>query len=767
MAFNLNSYEFNCYHHKHEEAARQLIELLRDLDSDLGKLTEKFTANVPTLAINDQLTEHFLSRIISATTYLFLQKDFHLNEAGVQQMIYLQRWIEILFAASPFRNADHVIQGLNQGDDPNNPVINQANLAKFAMFYLPDSNVPLNFDELWRVNPILTTQLCFALLSPRFLATTSAHDKRELLLRWLPEKLYELDSLEKIPVSILHDVYMHCSYADYPERHKIKRPLNFLMRRQLEKAGIKDVEKLPTSVPEGEKPKLLVLLEWFSGGHSIYRTHSRCIEEAKKEFHVIGMGLSNRVGEECQHVFDEYISIDENMGLFDQVKFVRDTAERLGVHVFYMPSIGMFLNSIFMTNLRIAPVQIVALGHPATTNSDYVDYTVVEDIYVGEGTPDCFSEELIRLPKDIFYRPSMFAQNLDLNTKREYDPDVVKIVMAATIMKFNPIMLDTLKEIIKRSKKKIHIHFLIGQAIGLTHMHVKNVITRSLGAENVTVHEHKNYGDYMKAMASCDMFLNPFPFGNTNGIVDTITAGLCGVCKTGPEVFEHIDEGLFRYLGFPEWTIAKTPEEYIEAALRLIENPKDRLNISTDFSGADKVTKFFQGDASCMGKMMRERLDKVLAEGVVNHRAVANVDYSEELEQAEIKAFARFNIQRPMLGKAGKGTPVALQAQAAEAPTKADAPKAEKAPKAKAHAKKAPAKKEKKETAVKSHIKAVSVRKAEPAAEPAQAPAEKAPVKKAPAKKADSKATPKAEPKASKEAKAPVKAKSTKTKAAK
>ena len=34
-----------------------------------------------------------------------------------------------------------------------------------------------------------------------------------------------------------------------------------------------------------------------------------------------------------------------------------------------------------------------------------------------------------------------------------------------------------------------------------------------------------------------DMFLSPFPFGNTNGIVDAFTAGLPGVCKTGREVF--------------------------------------------------------------------------------------------------------------------------------------------------------------------------------------------------------------------------------------
>ncbi|MFC6276270.1 peptide transporter [Psittacicella hinzii] len=610
MAFDLNKYEYSCYHHQYEEAARQFIQLLRDLDGNLGKLDESFKANVPIIALGDRLTEHFLSRIISATTYLFLQKDFHINEeGGFPQIMYLQRWIEMIFAASPFRNADHIIQALNKSEDPDKPVINNQDLVKLALFYIPDSNVPMNFDELWKVNPRLTTQLAFALLSPRFLGTQAAHEKRELLLRWLPEKLEQLDSLDFVPINIIHDVYMHCSYADYEKRHDIKRPLNRLIRKQLEREGIKDVTNMPTTIKKGEKPVLLVLLEWFSGGHSIWRTHSRCIDEARKEFHVIGMGLEGRVGKETLGVFDEYIPIKDNIPLFDQVRFVREEAERIKPHMLYMPAIGMFLNTIFMTNLRLAPVQAVALGHPATTNSPYIDYVVVEDIYVGEDTPKCFSEELIRLPKDVFYRPSMFAQDLDLNTQRDFDPEVVNIVMAATIMKFNPTLLNTLRQIIEKSKKKIHFHFLIGQAIGLTHIHVQNIIHRALGKENCTVYEHQNYKDYMRVMSKCDMFLNPFPFGNTNGIVDTITAGLAGVCKTGPEVYEHIDDGLFHYLGFPEWTIAKTTDEYVAAALRMIENPRERLNIAAECSGPDKVNKLFQGDASCMGKLMRERLD--------------------------------------------------------------------------------------------------------------------------------------------------------------
>ena len=49
--------------------------------------------------------------------------------------------------------------------------------------------------------------------------------------------------------------------------------------------------------------------------------------------------------------------------------------------------------------------------------------------------------------------------------------------------------------------------------------------------------------------------------------------------QNGDEVHEHIDEGLFKRLGLPEWLIADTRETYIECALRLAENHQERLEL--------------------------------------------------------------------------------------------------------------------------------------------------------------------------------------------
>jgi hypothetical protein len=97
-----------------------------------------------------------------------------------------------------------------------------------------------------------------------------------------------------------------------------------------------------------------------------------------------------------------------------------------------------------------------------------------------------------------------------------------------------------------------------GGAIGTVFFASATVVRTTLWllGTAAVVYKHQNYSNYMKVIAGCDMFLNPFPFGNTNGIVDTVWAGLVGVCKTRREVHEHIDEGMFRRLGFPDWMVA-------------------------------------------------------------------------------------------------------------------------------------------------------------------------------------------------------------------
>jgi hypothetical protein len=609
MVFKLEDFEYAAYSRQHEEAARMLVNLLSILDSSYGVPGMQFQAQPLAGISEDQREAHVGIRLASAISCLFSDKEFHFAPQSLSSLFTLQRWFATIFGSTLFLNADHVVRALNLAGKGNlsHLEVTAQDLPKFALLYLPESEIILEVDALWDANKYLAASLGMALLSPRFLGSPQAHDKREVLLPWLTEKLPEIETLETLPFGIMHDVYMHCSYADRPDKHEIKGAINQLIERWLETYKLQPLDTPVISPKKGQKPTMLVVMEWFNAGHSIYRTHSRTLEAAKELFHIIGMGLANATDAVGHAVFDEWIEIKQG-SLQEQISQIRNVAQEREAQVFYMPSVGMFPLTMMLANIRLAPVMAMALGHPATSHSASMDYVVVEEDYVGD--PECFSEELLVLPNDgMPYRPSGLAsQNPEPPIIRE-KPEVVDIVVAASAMKINPEFLNACKEIALRSKVPVRFHFAVAFAQGMVYEQVKRVVRNVLG-DYAIVYAHRGYKEYMEIVRKCDMYINPFPFGNTNGIIDTVTAGLIGVCKTGREVNEHIDQGLFERFGMPNWLVATTTEDYIKAVVKLAENHELRNELRSKHAGPDKVQRIFEGRPEIMGQMLMDRLKK-------------------------------------------------------------------------------------------------------------------------------------------------------------
>lgn len=609
--FSLEKFEYLCYARQHEPATRELMQLLVLIDRNYGSLAGDYSRSVSTSVPPALAEQHVLTRIGSAISALFSDPQFHLSPKGFGQLINFQRWLSSLFAASPFSNTDHILRALKLGGPESTALqVAQRDLVKFCMLYSPESQLDLNVDALWAQDKPLAAALFLALMSPRFLGTPAAHSKREALLGWLPERLPEIGSIDMLPVGILHDVYMNCSYADLPQRHRIKGAINQLIAKKLAAVGIHSIDQAdrsnaaaPAATKDG-KPVMLVLLEWFSGGHSIYRTHSRTMEAARRHFHVVAVGYNAYTDELGRAVFDEYIDLTPAGDLLSTLRQIRAIALERAPAVFYMPSVGMFPITMYAANLRFAPLQVAALGHPATTHSRNIDYISVEDDFVGDSA--CFSEKLLRLPADGQpYRPS--AVPVTLPQMNRTDNPVVNIAIAATSMKLNPRFLTACRKIAElaqqpgegKTPKQIRFHFFVGQAKGLLVPQLHRLVTRFV--PDAKIYPHLPYQQYLSLFNQCDMFLSPLPFGNTNGIIDAFTAGLPGVCKTGAEVFEHIDEGLFRRVGLPDWTIAPTLEGYIEAAVKMATDFPAREALYQYLADPQRLQTLFEGKPEALG----------------------------------------------------------------------------------------------------------------------------------------------------------------------
>jgi predicted O-linked N-acetylglucosamine transferase (SPINDLY family) len=138
----------------------------------------------------------------------------------------------------------------------------------------------------------------------------------------------------------------------------------------------------------------------------------------------------------------------------------------------------------------------------------------------------------------------------------------------------------------------------------LAYTQLKTLVARYM--PTAVVHKHLAYPQYMQELNQCDMYINPFPYGNMNGIADMAFQGLVGVCRTGPDVHEHIDEGIFRRLGLPGWLVADSDEGYVQAAVRLIEGHEERMVLRKDVLARQAVEVLYQGRPEVLGQKLQD-----------------------------------------------------------------------------------------------------------------------------------------------------------------
>ncbi|HTW74010.1 MAG TPA: hypothetical protein VMD56_03695 [Steroidobacteraceae bacterium] len=601
MAVSLEHFEQLAYGGRCGPAIEQLLQLLRSLDEHSGRLAPALTVSsaAPLIAASDQR----VTRLTAALTALATDPGFTLSPADYRALLEHHGWLGALFAASGFGNADHILRALSvDGGGGAQLHIAAKHLPVFCLFYSVESGIPLDIERLWATQPRLAAGLFISLLAAPFLATPAAYAKQRQLLDWLAQHLGEVADLDLLPATVLYRAYMRCSYADFADKHAIKRPINELIRAKLRRHGLLDVVRRCEPHANGASPTVLVVLEWFNEAHSIYRTHSLAIEGLRKRFRVVGMGYPEIIDAAGRAVFHEFHALDPAAGVLQNLEQIRAVSSAEAAQILYMPSVGMSTLTMFLANVRLAPRTVIGLGHPATTHSASVDRVAVESDYVGD--PACFSEQLLRLPSDGQpYRPRpvptlQTAANLQVSA-RDAPQGSVQIAVVATWMKINPRFLTACAQILQRSSAPVRLHFLCGNLAGLTEVPLRRLLGQYLG-ERATAHARLPYAEYLQLLARCDLFIDPFPFGNTNGIVDTVRAGLIGVCRTGPEVHEHIDEALFRRLGFPEFLITRSDAEYVTTVCRLVDDAQERQRLRERLAGPAAVAALSGGNPEAL-----------------------------------------------------------------------------------------------------------------------------------------------------------------------
>lgn len=249
--------------------------------------------------------------------------------------------------------------------------------------------------------------------------------------------------------------------------------------------------------------------------------------------------------------------------------------------VVYYPELGLDPVTWCLAHWRLAPLQCMSYGHPATSGVDTVDVFLSSEDLDGPEAAAHYSERLVRLPG--FYMPlyeapgyadsgAAFARFGVPAGRRVY-------FCPQTLIKFHPDFDAALAALLARDPDAVLV--LIEGPEPAWRSGLAQRLAGSLGPAFARVHFIPTLAtaDYASLLRRADCVLDTFHFGAGISALEAIGAGVPMVTLEG-RFFRSRQAAVCARLMGVEACVAQTPAEYVEIAWRLANEPRWRAQLA-------------------------------------------------------------------------------------------------------------------------------------------------------------------------------------------
>lgn len=523
-----------------------------------------------------------LLRLATAIAAVVAEPDFTLSDAEMDELFLLSSSIKNLFAALPFGNTDFILRATGERRG-----ISRDALAGRLPFLSMDSEIRWPPAMLGSLPPARAQQFLAQMLGTKPILTMAGQARFEALLDYAPSLPPAEFPRTPDHLVLISSAWMLCSYASTPGKHAVKHLFNATLRDMALRWGFSDIA-LPAERPRRDRPVLLFAAEIMHSGHVQYRYFGQYLRQLRTRFELVLLTEDAEVDDLVSALFDRVLTFKRKGSAYlDQIyRMILDTAP----DIIFWPSVGMRHWGPLFANLRLAPIQMTALGHSASTFCPTIDYYLLEEGYVSD--PALFGETVITVPDDslIFERASNYTP---LAPEIRTEPQSLRIAVPSNMLKLNPSFIATLGKVRAAAKRPIEFHFM-PNAIASEAAALRTMAQRHMPGAHI--HPKMPYARYLTLLSACDVNLSPFPFGGLHSVIDSLRQGLPVIAMECPEPHGRTDAMLLRRLGMPEWLIARTEDDYIAAALRVIGDDGLRVALSEQALALD-IDRVMFGDA--------------------------------------------------------------------------------------------------------------------------------------------------------------------------
>ena len=217
-----------------------------------------------------------------------------------------------------------------------------------------------------------------------------------------------------------------------------------------------------------------------------------------------------------------------------------------------------------------APVQVTAWGFAHGTDCPEIDYFFADPVAVPEHERAHYAEKIYDLPCIVSYEPPEYGLKGVSDTPFRRN-GYVTFGSSARYEKLSDECLAAFAEILRRvpdSRLRLKDHsYRRPYSIQRVMESMPDIAPERLAFIGSTPHH-----EHMQEYQSSDLILDPFP--HTGGVVcmEQIYMGVPIVTLYGTQAAGRTTASVLTAMGRKEW-IARTPQEYVETAVRLAENP--------------------------------------------------------------------------------------------------------------------------------------------------------------------------------------------------
>jgi len=375
----------------------------------------------------------------------------------------------------------------------------------------------------------------------------------------LQRHITEMDDRYTLMDQRLTPLYFACTYLNDQNGADLK----------VKKILSREVAKVASQVNVVNTPKrdsiAIVTAKWFENS-AVYKSSAPLIERLRKKYRLtlIHVGVK-RPKELVTEPFDKVHYLQ-----FEGDALPTEPIEKNDFQLVYFPDIGMNDESIWLSNIRWAPIQVTNYGHPVSSFSKHVDYFIAgSDSEVHEDLEKNYSERVVLIP-GIGSSPAWPNYKAKFPEKRS-EKMIVNCVWGPD--KYNWPMLQLLKQIADESKNPVEFQLFCSRGVHRyqAYLPFKMEIQEQL-ADRARIHADKEYYDYMEEAEYADFALNSWPFGGYNTVVESLYLHKPMVTMEGRKFYNKAGACLLRQVGLGD-LVAQTMDQFKELTLRMLNDP--------------------------------------------------------------------------------------------------------------------------------------------------------------------------------------------------